>query len=251
MASKTYCKHILFVIVLTLSFSCVSFSQNYSKYRADSRLPKDYPYKVTPNFDKKKPSLGVYIGMNTATFTSSLRHDFAPVLGFAFGFEFTLRKLCGLINAGMSFGKTDRDFCVSEIWPQGSPYSYGLTEFSLGYLIYESEPWKLCPFVGYSISEVGLRETNTEISMSSLSKFCAVVGISIDYKIYGDIFTSSKTRHQDYLEFNIKTRLYGSYLNFDENIKGCSINLMIGFSLVRRPLMVRGFSTPKSSVPNH
>lgn len=251
MTSKTYCRHILLIIVLTLPFPCVSLAQNYSKYHVDSRLPKDYPNKVTPNFDKKKSSLGVYFGMNAATFTSSLKQDFTPALGFAFGFELTYRNFCGIINAGMSFGKTNRDFLVSETWPKGKQYSYGLTEFSLGYLVYESEPWKLCPFVGYSISEIGINEKIAEVSNCTLTKFCAIVGISIDCKFYGDIFTLSRTHRQDYLEFNVKTRLYGSHFNFDENAKGCSINLMIGFSLVRRPLMVRGFSSPKSSVPNH
>ena len=115
----------------------------------------------------------------------------------------------------------------------------------------ESEPWKICPYFGYSISEFGVKETNAEINNFTLTKFCTIVGVSIDYKVYGDIFTLSDARHQDYLECNIKTRLYGSYLSFDEDIKGCIINLMIGFSLVKRPLMVRGFSTPKTSVPNH
>ena len=251
MTSKTYFKHILFVFVLTMSFSCVSLAQIYSKIHVSDRLPKNYPNKLTPSFDKNKPYFGGYFGFNTATFTSTLRHDFSPAIGFAFGFELTYRRFCGFVNAGMSFGKTSREFFTSEAWLKGKPYSYGLTEISLGYLVFESEPWKICPFVGYSISEIAINETSTDISNATLSKFCTIVGISVDYKVYGDIFILSDTRHLDYLEFNVKTRLYGSYFNFNEDAKGCSINLMIGISLVKRPLMVRGFSTPKSSVPNH
>lgn len=53
MTGKTYNKIILLVIVLTMSFSSDSFAQIYSKPHASGRLPKDYPNKVTPNFDKK------------------------------------------------------------------------------------------------------------------------------------------------------------------------------------------------------
>ena len=248
MTGKTYNKIILLVIVLTMSFSSDSFAQIYSKPHASGRLPKDYPNKVTPNFDKKKSSYGVYIGMNTATFASSLWRDFSPALGFAFGFEFNYRKICGFINGGMSWGKTNREILAYEILPQGKPYYYGLTEFSLGYSVFENEPWRLCPFIGYSISEIGVNGLDAEISSVSMSKFCAIVGVSIDYKVYGDIFTLSRTGHQDYLEFNVKVRLYGSYLNFDENIKGYSINLLIGFSLIKRPLLVRGFSPGRSNL---
>ena len=242
MTGKTYCKYVLSVIVLTVSFTLSSFAQIYSNPHGSGKLPKDYPDRVTPDFDKKKSSYGVYIGLNTATFTSSLHQDFSPALGFNFGFEVSYRKCCGFINAGVSFGKTSRDFYVNELIPKGKPYSYGLTEFSLGYLVLENEPWKLCPFVGYSISEINVHNIDAEIGNSSFSKFGAVAGISIDYKVYGSLFYLSKSRHQDYLEFNVKARLYGSYLNFDENIKGCSINLTIAFSLLKRPLINRGFS---------
>ena len=151
MTSKTYCKYMLSVIVLTVSFSFSSFDQIYSKPHGSGGLPKDYPNRVTPDFDKDKLSYGGYFGLNTATFTSSLWQDFSPAMGFNFGFEVSYRKCCGFINAGMSFGKTSCDFYVDELMPKGKPYFYGLTEFSLGYLVLESEPWKLCPFVGYSI----------------------------------------------------------------------------------------------------
>ena len=55
----------------------------------------------------------------------------------------------------------------------------------------ESEPWKICPYFGYSISEFGVKETNAEINNFTLTKFCTIVGVSIDYKVYGDIFTLS------------------------------------------------------------
>lgn len=250
MTSKTYCKYMLSVIVLTVSFSFSSFAQIYSKPHGSGGLPKDYPNRVTPDFDKDKLSYGGYFGLNTATFTSSLWQDFSPAMGFNFGFEVSYRKCCGFINAGMSLGKTSCDFYVDELMPKGKPYFYGLTEFSLGYLVLESEPWKLCPFVGYSISEINVRNLDAEIGNSSFSKFGAVAGFSIDYKVFGNIFVRSKMHHQDYLEFNVKARLYGSYLNFSENAKGCSINLMIAFSLVKRPLLIRGFSPQQSRIPH-
>lgn len=251
MTSKTYCKHILTIIILTLSFPLTSFSQTYFKPLVVNRFTDNYPDKVTPNFDKHKVSYGVHLGLNTATFTSSLGHDFPPALGFSIGFEVAYRKICGFINGSLSFGKTSREFNPNGILPQRKPYSYGLTEFSLGYLAFESDPWKLCPFVGYSISEISVRGLDAETSKVSLSKFCTIIGVSIDYKAYGNIFIRTKKHHQDYLEFNVRTKLYGSYLNYDENAKGCSINLMVGLSLVKRPLTVKGVSSRQSSPLYH
>ena len=53
------------------------------------------------------------------------------------------------------------------------------------------------------------------------------------------IFIMPTTHHQDYLEFNIKLRLYASYHDYGENAKGCSINLMIGASLVKKLLKIK------------
>lgn len=72
-------------------------------------------------------------------------------------------------------GKTNREILAYEILPQGKPYYYGLTEFSLGYSVFENEPWRLCPFIGYSISEIGVNGLDAEISSASMSKFCAIV----------------------------------------------------------------------------
>lgn len=247
MTSKTHCKYIISAVVLVMSFSGYSFAQSYSTKRVDDKLPKNYPNKLTPAFDKNKLSYGAYFGLNAAAFTASLGGDFTPALGFAFGFEISCWKICGFFNANMAFGKTIREFDACGICPEGRPYSFGSTDFSLGYFVFDSEPWKICPFVGYSISEFSVEYPDAETNNAALMKFCSNAGIAIDYKFHGDIFLMSKTHRQNYLEFNVKTRLFGSYFDFSKNAAGHSINLTIGVSVVKRPMKIVSFLSRQST----
>lgn len=239
MPGRPLCKRVFLVIAMTMSLSFASFGQFFPAHNLKNNIPRDYPNKVIPDFDRNKLSYGVSFGLNSSAFTQSLWKDFSPALGLAFGFEASFRDVYAFFNGGMSFGLVRRDFDAQGIWLKGKFYHYGMTDLSIGYNVFDCNAWKICPFIGYAISEFSSQSLDAELGENTLSKFNVIVGISIDYSFFGDIFIMPTTHHQDYLEFNIKLRLYASYHDYGENAKGCSINLMIGASLVKKPLKIK------------
>lgn len=239
MTSGTYCKYIILLIVLTMSFSCVSSAQIFQMANSIRRIPENYPNKVTPDFNEKRLSYGINLGLNTTTFTSSLRDDLSPAMGVNFGFEISFLNIYAYLDAGFSFGKIRQDFDAQGIWSNSKPFCYGKTDISFGYAFFDRMSWKTCPFIGYSISEISTVKTTYGEDRIALSKFSPVAGIAADYKLIGDIFIMPVSHRQDYLEINVKSKLYVSYHAYDDNAKGYSINLMIGMSLIKRPLKIK------------
>lgn len=229
---------VLLISILSGLFAFSARSQVFPSGHLTHRTLKDYPGKVTPDFDEKKLSIGACLGFDAMSFTHSLWQYYSPTLGFSFGFEVSYRNVYAFINGGMSLGGIRRSFDEESGWTKDKAYRYGMTDLSIGYAVLDWDPWKICPFVGYSISEISTSGLD-DGERPSWSKFNPIAGFDIDYKVFGDIFIMPTTHHQDYLEFNVKARLFVSYSEYDVNAKGCSIHFMIGVSVVKKPLKIR------------
>lgn len=181
--------------------------------------------------------LGVNIGVGSEFFLGDFASYLTPIFGLDLSFDFVYRRfslfLDGLLGWG---GKYKKDIPLDGYqWEAGKNVTGGHIEASLGYTLFNSQTWRISPFVGVGVGFIDYPEysgipANPKKNSDEIAGFRFQAGISADYKYL---------RILEYLpfyygvsDFAVRGRLFVARTNFPSPAPAWSINLGIGVNFL-------------------
>lgn len=193
-----------------------------------------YPISVIPEFEARNFGYAMHTGLGSGLYTGSLGEHFAPSFNFIFGFDIAYKKSILFLNATLAASKVKKDFVLVEQWNKGRPTTEAIVDVSYGYAFINKDKIKLSPFVGLGILEFtsGTKDEQNQKKEnkngSRMVDYNMILGLNLDYKISTRLNLISNIGIKEKVETSIRARFYIAKANFNNKLKGYSVNLTIG-----------------------
>lgn len=192
-----------------------------------------------PDFRKSKWTYGMYGGVDYSMYGDTYKEIFNNTIALTLGFEFSYKKLylglnISLTNSKLNNNLTDNSFTILK----GEKSIISTFNASLGYPIYETEKFRLMPFVGYGLTAFG--ETGKDKNKDETTSGTSFFGINLDFKNRKTInFTPSlfNVREEGYSYF--RARFFIGKSNFNPNLKGYSFNIGLAYGIEGKLLSIK------------
>ena len=177
---------------------------------------------------------GFYIGGNSEFPVGPIGKYVNPAVQLVLGCSFTVnRVVVGMDVSVGTAGKLKQDLPRDGYkWEAGNRLTPGNVEFTLGYTAYDSQWWKLTPFVGGGLSSIEYpsNPVDADKKVDTLSGFRFMAGVEADYKLFRAIEFNS---YMDAMhETSVRARLYVARSAFPVPGPSWSVNLGIGINFL-------------------
>jgi len=230
----------------TIYASCNSEIEKFKKDSNEGRLVnaidfwehitneelKSYRDSKIPDFENKNFGYGMHAGLGTGVFTGSLSEHFSPTFNIIFGFDFAYKKSILFLNGTIGFNKVNKDYMSAITWNKGQRTNVAIADISYGYPLIDNKTIKLTPFAGLGVVELSEVKKNEEENELRIVDYNLIFGINTDFKLKTRLsFVPNPVLGvKEKLQTAIRARLYVAKANYYDNLKGCSVNLSLGFS---------------------
>ncbi|MEI6091154.1 MAG: hypothetical protein WCR42_11925 [bacterium] len=194
--------------------------------------------KKIPPFTLSKYGYGANFCFGTSFFTGSLGETFTPTFNVDFGLEFGYKNSIFSITSTYGGNSVKKNLQSNQNWYSGQKSNFGILDLSYGYCLLENDKIKLTPFAGLGITEFNGENKIKDGPDISIIDYNLLIGLTADYKIkkFVNLIRDPFFGITDYSEPSIHARLYISRSSFADDLKGYSINLAVGMSLVAKSL---------------
>jgi len=186
-----------------------------------------------PNFRRSAFGIGMHAGFGAGLLTGSLGKHFETTRNLMYGFDFGYKKLVLFLTGSITWSSVIKDYQEKNFWEKGTRAGVAIIEASVGYNILDGSKIKLAPFAGLSLIEISNREANEEEAMDfrMVDDNNLIAGLNLDYKLRKRFnFFPRGSAFKEYVETDIRVRLYILPANYYPDLKGYSINLTIGMN---------------------
>ena len=176
--------------------------------------------------------LGMHGGCEAGLFygpaTKYIDHSFGGGVGFDFAYGRVL-LMCDLQR--YMYGDLKQEFLhKGELFKAGEWMSGGSVELSLGYIAYDSQWWRVTPFVGAGAGYLSFPRGEDDCKRADDAYgFRALAGIYTDCKFWRQISVPEFTK-EPLEEYSVRFKLYVAHTDFPTLGPAWSINFGIGIS---------------------
>ncbi len=189
-----------------------------------------------PDYKKSNWTYGLYAGLDYGMYGDTYKDIFNNTLALAMGFEFSYKNLFLSLNMSLTNSKLNRDIQHNAfLIPEGDKSTISLLNTSLGYPLYETNKFRILPFVGYGITAFG--EVADEGDKDEITKGTTFFGLNFDFKNRKRVnFTPTIFNIREEGNTYIRARIFISNSNFNPTLKGYGIHIGIAYGLEARLL---------------
>lgn len=177
--------------------------------------------------------MGMHAGFGFGLLTGSLGNHFQTSKNILFGFDFGYRNLVLYLTGSLNYSSVIENYEERNHWEKGLRTGIAIMESSLGYNLVDGSKFKVAPFAGISLIEVSNREIKDDSvnDFRMVNYYRLIGGINLDYKWRKRFNLYPKaSSFKEYVETDIRLRLYILSANYYSDLKGYSINLTIGMN---------------------
>jgi hypothetical protein len=185
-----------------------------------------YKIKNLPPYRLSKAGMGMFLGVGYSSFNNSLTESFKNPFYFIMGFDFPYKKWTLYWNMNIGGSRNLKEFEHSNyLWERDKTVGFALLDFSVGYPILNKK-LKITPFAGFGFMSFSLQDKNNRNESYSLLKTSYVLGLNFDYTFSRTLrFNNLLYGQKEYNEFFIRGRIFTMPIEFNNGIKGNSINI--------------------------
>lgn len=170
---------------------------------------------------------GLHLDFGKGFFTESLSHHFHNNNNLFYGFDFSYAKVFLQLDGGLSVARVKKDYQGKQSFSSGTKYNYTTFGAGFGYEVINTPKIKVIPFAGFCVTELYCDSTplTPEFKTVSVNYNC---GIRCDYKISKKVKLLARPHTKEYVELNLRFRIFISKSEYYSDLKGHCINLSIG-----------------------
>lgn len=187
-----------------------------------------------PDFRKSNWTYGLYAGLDFGMYGDTYKELFNHTIGINLGFEFSYKKIFMGLNMGITNSKLNNNLVdPSLIISAGKRSSIGILNAYFGYPVYETNKFRVIPFVGYGVNF--LSEVSEDNNRQEINTGTSLFGVNIDFKGKKKVyFTPSifNVKEEGYSYF--RARFFINNSNFNSNLKGYTINIGLSYGIEGR-----------------
>ncbi|MCD4695712.1 MAG: hypothetical protein K8S16_05665 [Bacteroidales bacterium] len=191
--------------------------------------------KLTPDFKRGNFGYGFFAGFGWSFFSGTLGEHFRSAPNFSFGFDFAYKKAFFFLDGSLGGSKVIKDYEDKNYWEKGVRSGLAIINLGLGYSVHDGHRLKIVPYAAYSVFEL----SNNQAPEEERSDFVLVddlnlsFGINLDYKLRQKfrLLPGFGMDTRDYTETNVRFRVSVVPVNIYPDLKGYSINFMIGMDV--------------------
>jgi hypothetical protein len=186
---------------------------------------------IFPPFHRSAFGFGMHAGFGVGFLTGSLGRHFQTTRNLLLGFDMGYKNLVLYLNGSLNYGSVVKNYMENYFWQRGMRTGIAIMEASMGYNVLDGSKFKIAPFAGISLIEISKREnkdeTTNDFRMVDYNRL--IGGINLDYKWRKRFnFSPSASSFKEYVETDVRLRLYFLMANYYLNLNGYSINLTLG-----------------------
>lgn len=192
-----------------------------------------------PNFRKSNWTYGLNGGVDYSFYGDEFKEILNNTIALTFGFEFSYKRLFMGFNMALTNSKLNEDIVHNAFLNEkGNKSTIANLNFTLGYPVYETDKFRVLPFVGYGMLALG--EVNKEQNKDEITNGASFLGVNFDFKNRKKVnFTPSILNIREEGNSYIRAKIFMSNSNFNPNLKGYSINIGIAYGIEGRFLSVK------------
>jgi hypothetical protein len=186
-----------------------------------------------PNFRRSAFGMGMHAGFGAGLLTGSLGNHFQTSKNLLYGFDFGYRNLVLYLTASLNYNSVIENYEERNNWEKGTRTGIAIMESSFGYNIYDGNKFKVAPFAGIALIEISNREikSDTANEFRMVDYYNAIAGLNLDFKLRKRFnFYPRGSAFREYVETDIRVRLFVLPAYYYPDLKGYSVNLTIGMN---------------------
>jgi hypothetical protein len=191
-----------------------------------------------PDYKLRKFGIGFTGDIGFGLLNGPIKDYFTNNLNLAFGFDLAYQNYIFYLRGTLGFNSVKKEFQKdNKIWPKNLSTGLAIGDISFGYPIIDNNKNRITPFTGIGYIEFSSQNDDEKYKRYRIGKFTYIVGLNYDLKIKKTINLLSNYNEKN--DWIIRSRLYFSYAKFNEQLKGSTINLTIGFGGFSRFLKIK------------
>ena len=180
--------------------------------------------------------MGMYFGLGVEPYYGPVSSYIDPMVELSLGFEFAFSRVLLTLGAAITPPVTLKQSFIHDWtkWDEGRKASIGSVGGTLGYILYDSQWWRVTPFAGVGAGFLELRGEETEEDGTALLKdqiygLRFLAGISTDLKCRRVISPPGFPSREPLEEYSLRFRFYVAHTDYPVLGPNWSINFSIAF----------------------
>ncbi len=186
------------------------------------------PRQKIPEFKNKKFAVGGSFALGGGILTPALNKYFSNNFNLVYGFDLGYRSLIFNLRATLGFNSVKKEFeYKNKLWPEKISTGLVSADLALGYPLIDTKKSRITPFAGISYLEFYVPGNQKKYEDHRMSNFAYSLGLNYDYKTSTTINLMGSSNEKT--DWFIRTSVYISVVNFNNQFKGALINFTVGF----------------------
>ncbi len=199
---------------------------------------KQTPRKRIPDFENRKVGVGLCFDLGVGTLTNTLNRYFSNNFNLAFGFDLAYLDCIFFLRATLGFCSVKKDIeYKNRQWPEKLSTGLAIGDLAIGYPLIDNKKSRIIPFAGINYINFSPLSNQDKYEEHHIGKFAYSLGLNYDYKLIKTINIMSTFNEKS--AWFIRTRVYVSFVNYNDQLRGTSINFTVGFGGFVRFLRIK------------